>query len=584
MTNFEIKAKTCTLKYKNNDSQIVLDNETQYIIPIYQRPYSWSEKEIHKFIADIFTSYWGNDDEQKIIEEPMFIGTMQLSTKNKNNEQYIIDGQQRLTTFLLLLKVLKDTFPNSSETQNINFDWLKTEVNLGEQQNNLNEALQGVENELNRYLNNLKIIKNEISNRNIEDINADRFIKYILGNIYFVVIETKAGLSKTLQIFDAINTTGLDLNAGDIFKIRMYEYLTSKKGEDKTVFEEISKLYQKIDIKNAEIGYWVADIRSILSVYQTIIISKYNLPTTLYYLGVDTFFERLFDTILNVNQWEHFRNNVKNIELSIDDLSKIINIRYEWERKRKDFEDFTAEDELVIHFIHWSRYSRYWNLIFVYLFSYENSWNDMRLFMKQLNKLFFIHSVRFQKLINDVYYSFMQRVTKSILNNSKEETLKLINDKIGTKENHHNLNWALTENLTENAKRKNLICRLSAMLDEDFLTEDKEKIKAIRHNLFGQNIDIEHIQSYLDSDLKERNNILTEWGQDINSLGNLMVLEQTINRSISNSVYDYKKKQYVNSSLKIVKNQSEIYPEWNLEKCRSRKESEYRKIVDYLFS
>ena len=104
--SFSINANTCTLKHnsqKNGDT--IFGRNAKYVIPIYQRPYSWTDEQVRKFLSDIFSSYWGN--EGNIVEEPMFIGTMQLSEKNGNNEQDIIDGQQRLTTFLVLLKILK---------------------------------------------------------------------------------------------------------------------------------------------------------------------------------------------------------------------------------------------------------------------------------------------------------------------------------------------------------------------------------------------------------------------------------------------------------------------------------------------
>ena len=112
--NFSIKAKTCILKRiqeKNttsNNEDMILGRNTKYVIPIYQRPYSWTEEQVNKFVDDIFISYWGNDN--KVVNEPMFIGTMQLSERKFGEEQDVIDGQQRLTTILLLLKILKEKY------------------------------------------------------------------------------------------------------------------------------------------------------------------------------------------------------------------------------------------------------------------------------------------------------------------------------------------------------------------------------------------------------------------------------------------------------------------------------------------
>jgi uncharacterized protein with ParB-like and HNH nuclease domain len=126
--SFAINAKTCSLRYnKQKGRATILDAGVKFVIPIYQRPYSWGDEQLRKFISDIFTSFWGNDGDSK--EEPMFIGTMQLSTKNYKDEQEIIDGQQRLTSLLLFLKVLKIKFPRCEELEKISLDWLSTRVN-----------------------------------------------------------------------------------------------------------------------------------------------------------------------------------------------------------------------------------------------------------------------------------------------------------------------------------------------------------------------------------------------------------------------------------------------------------------------
>lgn len=591
---FSISAKTCTLKYNSQEGKTtIFGSDTKYVIPIYQRPYSWSDEQIRKFLSDIFTSFWGNDGNSA--EEPMFIGTMQLSNKNDNNEQDIIDGQQRLTTFLIFIKVLKHKFPNCEEIKDITLNWLRTRVNNGKQQSYLEEVitsdLEFNDETLNPYLKNAYLI-NEVIEEEIKDeegnplnFNVDSFILHLLSNIYFVVIETRAGLSKTLQIFNAINTTGLDLNGGDIFKIRMYEYLRDKKRKDETAFDEINRLYQKIDNNNSSLKYNATDIRGILGIYQYIIIAKYNLPVTLYSYGTDTFFERLFDTLFNINQWEHFKNNVKNLELSIEDIEKIIEVRYKWEGDGYG----TAEDACAMNFIWWSRYSRYWNLTFVFLYKFkdeENYWDKMLLFVRQLSKLYIIYSIRFGKAVNEIH-SFTYLLIKELIHGSFEDVMKTLNQKIGKLENHKG--WgdfenALSGDITCNAKIKNIICRLSAMLDEDYRTNDEVRIELIRKGLFETAIDIEHIQSYHDSNGEKREDVWNEWQENINSIGNLMILEQEINRSISNNPYEIKVERYLESNFLIVKKHPELYSKWDLKNCLERKQKEKEKILNYIFN
>ncbi len=589
---FTINAKTCTLKYNKQEGKAtILENEYKYIIPIYQRPYSWSDAQLSKFINDIFFSYWGIDAIAN--EEPMFIGTMQLSSRTKDNTQEIIDGQQRLTTFFIFFKVLKSRFPDCKELQKIELNWLRTKVDNGNQQEYLNKVIENdfvLKSETqNPYLKNayyiIELLDEQIKfeDDKSDSFDIDRFTNHLLSNIYFVVIETRAGLSKTLQIFNAINTTGLDLNGGDIFKLRMYEYLTDKKGKSEDYFNQISDLYKKIDDKNIEFKDHVTDIRGILSIYQYLLIAKYSLPVTLYSLGVDTFFERLFDTIFNINQWEHFRNNISKLELSLEEINRLIDVRYEWENDWYQ----TAEDKCCYRLIEHSRYGRYADLLPVILMYVGNGQFRFDL-IKLLARVYFIYSIRFQRSIYDIH-NWTQDIIKALLHGKEYDVIKTeIQTKIGgieTNNNgYYNLNWFISENLTENAVRKNLICRLSAMLEEDYKSIKKEQIDFIESKLFKTAIDIEHIQSLNDIDEEKRNEVEEKWGDTINSIGNLVILEQDINRSISNNAYDVKIEGYKKSKFAIIEKHLRCHSDWNLEKCLERKDKEMTKLLNYLFN
>ena len=124
-SSFEINAMT------KNYSEI-LKNQKTFIVPEYQRPYSWEYEQVERFINDIFLGFWGND--RKSVSEPFFAGSIQLSNQNK-----IIDGQQRLTTLLILQKVLNLYFFHNETL--INAIVLVSEVNNGTQNDKLKEFL-----------------------------------------------------------------------------------------------------------------------------------------------------------------------------------------------------------------------------------------------------------------------------------------------------------------------------------------------------------------------------------------------------------------------------------------------------------
>jgi hypothetical protein len=593
---FSITANTYTLRNKldKNDKNTVLRNDRKYIIPVYQRPYSWGEEQVSKLMSDIFAAYEGRNQ--------VFLGTMQISAET-NHEVEIIDGQQRLTTLLVLLKVLKCKYPDDETLQETNLDWIETRVNGGKQQELLREfiATEAVQKKLDEnystYTNNYVQIKNILNEyeENNEVLNIRGFLDHIFSNIYFVVIETSAGLSETLKIFDAINTTGLDLAAGDIFKIRMYEYLKNKnKGDEK--FDEINKVYALIDENNNKYKDGkVTDITGVLRIYQYILIARYGLPVELYNYATDTFYERLFETLFNINQWEHFRNNVDRLDLCLDELIEIIKIRYEWEVKWRDGDYGTAENAALLKLWRCSRYGRYWNLIFVFLYqnkSDANRYEKLYEFTKQLVKVYLVYSLYYKRSKNGIKGAFTSNIVNELVNNRYDSAMSVIHNKLqNIKENRESekineFKKKISGNIFSTQKMKNILCRLSALFEENHQSTSPDEIKGIVDKLFGRTpeIDIEHIESRHHEDERKREDIWEKWGDDLNSIGNLVVLERDKNRSIKNCDFAKKRGAYEKSSFEIVKNLALQNASWNHEKCEERREKIVNKIMDYLFS
>jgi len=581
-TNFEINSYTYNLFDNNPNQKSLIQENIEYIIPVYQRPYSWNETQIETLIRDIFISFWGY--EKNSPSEPIFIGTMQLSNK-ANNRQNIIDGQQRITTLTLLLKFLVNKYPNNEILKNLDFKWLDSAVNKRQESTKLKEVLfnKNFNSELNKYAENYKLLEtyfelNILSDEDEIIFNENDFIKHLLTNLYFVVIETKAGLSKTLQIFNAINTTGLDLNNTDIFKIRLYEYL-SNNGDSTKVFDDIDKLYEKIDINNSNANNNIIDMNGILSIYKSFLISKYNLNMTFWKMATGTFFERLFDTLLNIKQWDGL-SNIKDEKdlLKTDDINKIIDIRYEWENKyygeKGDFDDFNTM--LSLRLFWWSRYSNYWNLIFVYLLKEDKKCEQL---IQELSRLYITYTLIYQKQINEIH-RFTKNIFNELIQKNKniDEIIEQIKDKYLSKKSE--IEAIIKGNIFWNPKIKNILTRMSASIEE---YNAKISIKNIEELVFDEKIDIEHIQSFNDENIKERENIKKEWGEVLNSIGNLMVLEYGINRSIGNKTYGEKIKFYKKSVFSIVKTFPDEFTSWELSLAQERRDKEVNKIKDFFY-
>ncbi len=85
------------------------NQDALYQIPRYQRPYSWGDEQIDKLWEDL-------RDAQANNEINYFLGSI-ITARPPENKNYldIVDGQQRLTTLIILLCVCRDLYPNINQ-------------------------------------------------------------------------------------------------------------------------------------------------------------------------------------------------------------------------------------------------------------------------------------------------------------------------------------------------------------------------------------------------------------------------------------------------------------------------------------
>ena len=94
-------------EYKLTTLKTVVDRKL--IVPSYQRPYAWDEENIEDLfnaLSDKIEFTRLNGKHKQITHTTSFLGSVILSSRHEGSEYLIIDGQQRLTTFLLVLRVI----------------------------------------------------------------------------------------------------------------------------------------------------------------------------------------------------------------------------------------------------------------------------------------------------------------------------------------------------------------------------------------------------------------------------------------------------------------------------------------------
>ena len=89
---------------QKNIKDLFEDKKSDFLIPDYQRPYAWEEDECKTLWDDIFEFAFPNNNLDDFnSEEEYYLGSI-VTFRNDDGKKEIIDGQQRLTTLMLLLR------------------------------------------------------------------------------------------------------------------------------------------------------------------------------------------------------------------------------------------------------------------------------------------------------------------------------------------------------------------------------------------------------------------------------------------------------------------------------------------------
>ena len=223
--------------------EAILNSPTVFAIPVYQREYKWGKEEALELIEDI-RSYMDVDGEE------LFLGNL-IFEKAKDQRTYVVDGQQRLTTILLLLIACrmraaelgmanltpliqaKITFIDSttgessgcrliaSESVREVFEYMANSSWDGKLPHLINKK------PVKRKLNKIKPIY-DCFHKEVAELNSSELSKFLkaIYNSYVaqIIVESEV---EALSIFERTNARGLDLEISDLLK----NYLFIKKVE-----------------------------------------------------------------------------------------------------------------------------------------------------------------------------------------------------------------------------------------------------------------------------------------------------------------------------------------------------------------
>ena len=243
------------------------DKKSDFLIPDYQRPYAWGENECQTLWDDIFSFAIPEDDATKFKQDDEYYLGPIVTFKNDCGKLEIIDGQQRLTTLMLLLRAFYERAKLMQDKESVTMRkmieqciWktdefgepdknalkINSEVATDEDKGEFLEILkQGTTTAKfkSRYADNYRFFENNINGF----LNKfPSFFAYlpirILNNCILLPIEAE-NQDTALRIFSTLNDRGKPLSDADIFKAEFYKYY-SKKGEKDTFIEKWKELEQ----------------------------------------------------------------------------------------------------------------------------------------------------------------------------------------------------------------------------------------------------------------------------------------------------------------------------------------------------
>lgn len=260
----------------NVDQKTIKDlfqsKKADFLIPDYQRPYAWGETECRTLWDDIFSFAIPDEGRTEFdSNSEYFLGPI-VTFKNDDDKMEVIDGQQRLTTLMLLLRAYYSKFGHMQDKASVSTKqniekclWKTDEFGEPDMTQLKIDSEVATDNDKDEFLNILKTgnAAKEMKSKyayNFRFFQAciDEFLsKYptyfaylptrIMNNCILLPIEAESQ-DTALRIFSTLNDRGKPLSDADIFKAQFYKYFSNlgKKDEFIKQWKKLEELCERI--------------------------------------------------------------------------------------------------------------------------------------------------------------------------------------------------------------------------------------------------------------------------------------------------------------------------------------------------
>jgi uncharacterized protein with ParB-like and HNH nuclease domain len=523
-----------------------------YVVRDYQREYVWEEKQVRELLEDVYKQFGINKSGS---DWEYFIGSIIVCESQGVYE--LIDGQQRMTTAYLILCAVRDYREKIKPQETL--DSLKTFIASSHVDQNGNErfrdrvelqyddsrdvlekiARQGNFDEspdtssVSRIKNAYKVAWSFFKEQFGEDEAAVQEVKQFyacfIKNVKVVRVETKS-VSHALTVFATINNRGVGLNAMDLLKNLMFIQLDSKD------FDKLKKQWKEmVDI------LFDANEKP-LRFLRYFIMANYD-------AGERIREDRIYDWFIENKHICKYEEN------PFDFIKNIV-------KSAKAFSYFKSGKDVF------GEQNRYLLNI-----SYFSTTQHLMLLLSAQHLSIELFTELCQEIENFLFVYIITREGPSKLENLFTQwagKLRQVNNKIALEtfieENIQPTKQKLAERfelafyqLDESSVQKKIMQYILAKLTQHLDEAAYGSIAAYTElkNYINKKVPIEHILPQKPDKVKSSFDKPDEIDNYIQRLGNLTLLEQSINTSIKNKLFEEKKEVYKKSKFLITKSIAE---------------------------
>lgn len=508
------------------------NTDSLYKIPLYQRPYKWEDEQVYQLWDDIYEAY-------ETGENNYFLGSI-ITAQPRDNEKSayvdVVDGQQRLTTLMILFCVIRDLYPdlNSEEEDDpfaVDNNTIESSIALFGKSKRLKLAthqqhrsdfdkliLNGNTNTLKKpykylirtdeepkfkFINTAVIFRAQLEEIGREE--SGKLINFLFNQVQLIRIDCK-DREFAIKLFQVLNDRGMDLSAADLIKSFLLERLYKKYKED----SDNSKLKEE---------QFIADWRDMEQTVKNTDLSMNELFIIYeYYLLAANPKKSLYSELQDV-----FENKDPN-----EVIADIKTFAFTY------FTEIWEKEDKIIYSFWYIRWSMYWKSIV--MTAIHTGYEDCKGIMKELRRFYYLYWIAGKTLsqIKQSSFNLIKWIKeKKPINEIKSE----LDDKL---EKDGIIELAVRNLTSENLASEPWIKPLLLLME--YNVTDDSKLSFIP---LSKDVHLEHILPVKYEKFEEWNHISLEIASKwLNSAGNLTLLGGAKNIEASNNPFATKMEIY----------------------------------------